>query len=214
MFRPGLSSLGALAAFLLSTLSSWAAWATPFPDPALTLNASVAFSITGATGTINPYLVVPDYATDAICLDGSCTIPNDFSNQDWIVFTVTVSTGTLDEVGIGALFVNAIGLGYLANASGTAPTSGDSTTAPSTPSWLFSSLSGTSAPLFVAYADGSLPSSGGPYGVGATNFMVRLGGTAESYMGVVTTPVPEPGTALLISSALVILGVAGRSRRD
>ena len=73
--------------------------------------------------------------------------------------------------------------------------------------------SGTSAPLFAVYANGSLPSTG-PFGTGATNFMVRLGGTANSFMGVVTTPVPEPGTALLISSALVILGVAGRSRRD
>jgi hypothetical protein len=211
MHRRGLSTLLASIAALALPLS---ASAIPIPSDAFTLNASVAFSITGASGTINPYLVVPNYAADAICLDGGCSVPNDFSNQDWIIFTVTVATGTLDEVGIGALFVNSIGAGYLANAGGTAPTSADATTAPSTPSWLFSSLSGTSAPLFVAYADGSLPSSGGPFGVGATNFMVRLGGTAQSYMGVVTTPVPEPGTALLISCALVILGVAGRSRRD
>ena len=79
MLRRGFLSLGALAVFVLSTLSSWSAWAIPLPDPALTLNAPVPFSITGASGTINPYLVVPNYATDAICLDGSCTIPNDFS---------------------------------------------------------------------------------------------------------------------------------------
>lgn len=207
-------SYSTLLASLVALALPLSASAIPIPAPALTLNAPVAFSITGASGTINPYLVVPDYATDAICLDGSCTVPNDFSNQDWILFTVSVTSGTLDEVGIGALFVNAIGLGYLANASGTAPTSGDSTTAPSTPSWLFSSLSGTSAPLFAAYADGSLPSAGGPFGVGATNFMVRLGGTAQSYMGVVTTLVPEPATALLLGSALVMLGVARRSQRQ
>ena len=211
MHRRGLSTLLASIVALALPLS---ASAIPIPSDAFTLNASVAFSITGASGTINPYLIAPNYAADAICLDGGCTVPNNFSNQDWIVFTVTVSSGTLDEVGIGALFVNAIGAGYLANAGGTVPTSANATTAPSTPSWLFSSLSGTSAPLFVAYNDGSLPSSGGPFGVGATNFMVRLGGTAQSYMGVVTTPVPEPGTALLIGCALVILGIAGRSRRD
>lgn len=73
-----------------------------------TLDASVNFSPTGASGTVDPFAGFLDEA-DAICLAGTCDLE---APQDWLVVTVTVTSGSVNDVGFGALFANAVGVGY------------------------------------------------------------------------------------------------------
>jgi hypothetical protein len=179
-----------------------------------TLDSQIAFSITGASGTIDAYDPLLDgpinYAADGICLAGVCGGPT----QDWILFRVTVTSGSLDQVGVGALFASSVGAGYF-NIGGGTPDNADITTVPTTPVFNFTTtaLTGTSAPLFVAYPDGLPTAGGGPFGPGSTQFMVQLGGAADAFLGTVTTVVPEPGTVLLLGAGFLGLGVIGRRQR-
>jgi hypothetical protein len=218
MKSPGKPLLCSIAALTLSVLATGAASAASTPNAVYTLDAPLPFAILGATGTVTPYLpgiegaLGPLYTTDVICLDGGCSDPNDFSNQDWMVFRVTVLTGSLDQVTIGALFEASNGLGYFTSLGGSAPTSGDATTNANSPEWLFSSLTGSSVPLIAVYDAGDLPSAGGgPFAPGSTNFDLRLGGSADQFLGIVTTPIPEPSTGLLLG--LAMLGLARWPRR-
>jgi hypothetical protein len=200
--------------FLLVSLGFGAvsAGAAPIPNAVYTLDDPVAFSIIGASGTVDAYYGPIDF-NDTICLDGGCGDPNDFSNQDWMIFTVTVESGTLDQVTVGALFASSIGVGYLEGTADPEPTGGNATTNPNSPEWLFASLGGTSAPLIAMYSAGALPTlGGGPFAPGATNFDLRLGGASDQFVGSVTTLVPEPTTALLVGMGLLGLGLSRRSR--
>ncbi len=208
----GSALLPSLAACALALGWATASAATSTPNAVYTLDAPVAFSILGASGTVDAYdpgtegVLGPLYASDTICLDGGCGDPNDFSNQDWILVRVTVTSGSIDEVGLGALFEASNGLGYFTSLGGAAPTGGDSTTNPNTPEWSFASLTGSSAPLFVVFDAGDLPTPGGPFGLGATNFDLRVGGSSDQVQGHVTTLIPEPSTGLLLGFSLLGLG--------
>ena len=78
-------------------------------------------------------------------------------------------------------------------------------------------LTGTSLPLFVTYANGSLPTPAGPFGEGATQFMItEFGGAGiDSPIENVTQTldiVPEPATAFLLGIGFVSLGILSRNR--
>ncbi|MFP8878247.1 MAG: hypothetical protein VCE43_01610, partial [Myxococcota bacterium] len=97
------------------------------------------FTAGSLTGTINPVSGIFN-AADSICLDGTC----DLVNQDWLVFTLTVTAGSLNDVGVGALFASSLGLGYFLQggpaqdgAGGTDTYSGNSTSNPNVPVFTF-----------------------------------------------------------------------------
>ena len=218
MHRRGFSTLlASIVALALPIAGALSASAVPIPSAVYTLNAPVAFSIIGASGTINPYHLsegdlAPLYASNTICLDGACSVPNNYSTQSWLLVRVNVTSGSLDQVSIGSLFNASTGIGYFTGLGGSAPTSGDSTTNPNTPAASFASLTGSSVPIFAVYNAGALPSGGGPFGAGATNFTVRVGGSANQVQGKMTTLIPEPTTGLLFGLGLVALGAARRRR--
>ena len=103
LMRMRLSRLGALLSgallmtiFMLGMAGSASAMGT---EIAYTLDAPVPFSGTGLSGTLNP---IPDPGSgpflDAknstrICLAGVC----DIQNQDWVIFTATVSGGWFED---------------------------------------------------------------------------------------------------------------------
>jgi hypothetical protein len=213
----GAATRSTLAVLAVALAVAAPAAATSTPNSVYTLDASVAFSIIGASGTIEAYDLSEGflgglYESDTVCLDGACSDPNDYSSQDWLLVRVSVTSGTLDEVSIGSLFNASTGLGYFTSLGGSSPTSGDSTTNPNTPAFSFASLSGSSAPIFAVYSAGALPSGGGPFGTGATNFTVRLGGSSNQVQGHATTLIPEPATGFLLGFGLVALSAARRRR--
>ena len=206
--------IGILLALPLATPASAVELGLTLDDPP----GPALFTAGTATGTINPF-TGPLNANDSICLDGIC----DLTTQDWMVFTVTVTAGSVNDVGIGALFESSVGLGYflqggpVQNGSGLTDTyAGDATSVPTAPVFTFAGnagggLTGTSLPLFVAYANGALPSAGGPFGAGATQFMVtEFGGAGiDSPIENVTQEVniiPEPGSGVLITWGLILFG--------
>ena len=91
---------------------------------------------------------------------GACD-SNDYSNQDWGIFQVNVTSGSLDEFAAAALFESPLALGYFDLLGGTNPT-GSSSFLGSTAEFDFGAplLTGQSAVLYVSYAAGDLPSSG------------------------------------------------------
>lgn len=213
--------IGILAVFPALTGSA-AEIAYTLDDPP----GAAPFTAASLTGTVNPFTGTL-VATDTICLDGACDLPN----QDWLVFTVTVVTGALNDVGVGALFEGSLGLGYFVQGGpvqdgtgGSDLYTGDSTSNPNLPVFTFvgsggGGLTGTSLPLFVTYADGALPTPAGPFGEGATQFMITEyggAGIASPIENVTQTidVVPEPATAFLLSVGFLLLGIVGRDRSD
>ncbi|MFP8878304.1 MAG: PEP-CTERM sorting domain-containing protein, partial [Myxococcota bacterium] len=151
--------------------------------------------------------------------------------QDWLVFTLTVTAGSLNDTGVGALFATSLGIGYFLQGGpvqdgtvGTDTYTGDSTSVPTLPVFTFVGngggvgLTGTSLPLFVTYANGALPTPSIGFGVGATQFMItEFGGAGidsptENVTELIEI-VPEPSTALLLSGGLVLLGARARRSR-
>ena len=171
---------------------------------------SVPFSAGTASGFVNPFTGSLN-ADFTICL-GVC----DLENEDWLVFTLSVSAGAVFEVGVSALGAgNATSLGYFTPTPGSSPTS-LSLANPTVPIFQFlGGLTGTSKVLFVAYADGTLPADPNPpfpFPVGTTNFMIAEDGGAglQTVQAVITQEteiVPEPSTALLLGLGVVLLGV-------
>jgi len=207
---------------------------------AYTLDGQIGpVTYTGGSVTLDPVSSGgPDPVLNALnlnidCLDGVC----DIVTQDWVLFEVSVVSGSVGQVGLTLLDtflsggLNALGLGYLLG-DGPGPiqdgsggtdlytgTIGD----PDLPVFSFEAngggagITGTSLVLFVAYADGSLPHTPSqfPGGDGAVSFMVeQFGGAgAGSGQGNFTTAIdviPEPTTGLLMGLGLALLGARRR----
>lgn len=171
------------------------------------------FSAGTATGTIEAIpasTVLLD--TDTVCLAGNCTI----ASLEAMVFSVSVTGGAVNDIGVSALFINAVGLGYYKLGGPPDPSISGSLAVPSSPNFLFAGgLTGTSLPLFVTYAAGSFPQANVPFGTGAVQFMVAEFGAAglHSVIGNATTVIPEPATGLLMGLGLLLVGAGSRLRR-
>lgn len=166
----------------------------------------------GATG------LDPSFITCLDTLNGSTC---DYGNQDWLIFTVTTDVGSLEELGAAAQLVVGEGLGYFTNSTGEAPDSGNFGV-PSVPVFNFNDGNDgglaavtTSKILFVAYAEGTLPSDGGfCCDPGTVRFMVApVGNASESFDTLATTPVPEPSTLALLGGGVLGLALGARRRR-
>lgn len=223
--RMGVSALAALVLLLVST----AADANPL-QVGYTIDSTLAFSAGSASGFIDP--VDPLFVNtglngfDAICLGGVC----DVFAQEWLVFEVRVTGGSVNDVGVAALFTGALGFGYFLQGGPAQDGTGATDTYtgnfgnPNLPTYTFlangggAGLTGTSLPLFVAYADGRHALNNSPFGAGAVQFMVtEFGGAGiQSVIGNATTPIevlPEPSTGLLLGAGLTVIGSFARRRR-
>jgi len=218
--RTGVAFSGLLASMLATSAFAAEIGFTPNSPP-----GSVSFTAGGLTGTIDPFTGILD-ANDTICLDGAC----DLASQDWMVFTVTVTGGSLSGAGVGALMATSEGVGYFLqggppqNGTGGTDTYVGDQSIPTIPIFTFTGsggsigLTGTSLPLFVTYANGTLPTPAGAFGEGATAFMISDYSSASTITKIVNVAqpidiVPEPSTALLLSAGLLLLGALSRRRR-
>jgi hypothetical protein len=162
-----------------------------------------------------------------ICLAGTC---GSDVTQDWLVFTVTVTAGYLDEIGVarGAPTVSVAGLGHYSPDPGLAPQSGSISPA-SLARFNYGAggvvvaqnLGGsgdvpeTSDRLFATFALGALPGPGQttpfPVPPGTVSFM--LSAATDFTVTGIAVLVPEPSTLLLLGGGLFGLGLAGRRLR-
>jgi hypothetical protein len=154
------------------------AWSSSAPALAFTWPL-VGFSGAGATGTINP---VTNLSGSTFCLAGVCG--SDVS-QDWLVFTVTLTAGYLDEIGVsrGLPAVSIPGMGEYDLDPGQAAQSGSLATSTLAlflydPGFLTAAnleAGETTQRLFAAFTLGDLPGPGqvSPFPVppGTINFM-------------------------------------------
>lgn len=212
-----------VCALALIGLFAGSARAIPVQN-AYTLDASVNVSggaLPTLVATIDPIAGPIEFHADAMCLDstGVGCDPIDIISQDWLVFTITVTTGSLDEIGLALVDIPTISaeiMGFFDH-GGIEPLGSSNLSVSTDPVFHFSGLTGTSEILFVGFAAGTFPTNPSPIPLpaGATNFMVSETGDPgnQTFTGFVNTSVsivPEPTTAALLMLGLAGLSIAAR----
>jgi hypothetical protein len=152
-------------------------------------------------GNVVDIVPVYDDTGATTCFGGGCTGP------DFLIFEVSVISGTFEEISGGAIVAFPQDLGYYAGPD-TAP-SGTSTIVGGIGRFDFDTpnLAGDSTRLFISFAaltgNETVSFSATPVGFVLFN---EIGG--------IISPIPEPGTAPLIALGLVALAMRRRQRSD
>lgn len=188
-----------------------------------TLSATVNWSVGGASGTVDPISTADFNAlagqscTDLAPSVGLCPVDQTGATDDVVFFTLTVSSGQIDEFGVSNPFPNTVDAAGIFTSPGTGLdpgvvqdagagaiwSGGDGISGAGT--WNFGP--GTTEILFIAHQSGSL-SDGDDI-----NFMINPDGPidVQNFLGTITT-IPEPATALLLGLGFFSIAVAGRRR--
>ena len=154
-------------------------------------------------GTIDPAPTLTLNEADAICIDGTC----DAATQDWFIFQVNITAGSLDEISMASLFSTAEGMGFFQGSdTDPSPFPASNLSVATDPFWAFSGLTGTSDFLFAAYPDGEFPKDF----FNTAEFMVSETGDAgnETFSGGIS-PIeilPEPSGLLLLGTGFLAVG--------
>jgi PEP-CTERM motif len=164
--------------------------------------APVGFTIGSTSGTITLVGGGQGLGPTGTTLSGTPGLADDL-----LIFQVSVTSGSLVEVGVGIFLNFSTGSGTIAGpdvnmVNGTVTATGPSlrTFSPSP-----SPLSATSDPIWVTWASVANGAS--------VTFMLNDGTSQLPFTGVVSL-VPEPGTLLLAGLGLAGLGFLGRARRS
>jgi hypothetical protein len=185
-----------LTTILASFLLAQGAWATAF-----TLDSALVVTDGTNSVTINP---VSNTAGTTTCAGGPCDLSGDI-----LLFSVTVNSGVIDEIGASFL-----AFAFLSDAGAfndpDATPSGISTVGGTQGIWDFDAPNmnpgDTSDRLFITYAAGTLSTSFG------ASFMVQpSGGLIFSNSGGLVA-LPAPGTIALLAGSLVGLAISRRRR--
>lgn len=175
---------------------------------AYTLIAPVPFTIGSTSGTLNP--VLPTTMAGTIDLSLGST---DFSANDGFIFSISVTAGSVDELGATVLstnfMTNPLGVGtYTGAGNPAASVVFDNTAFTNTSTWNFTGnqvdAGETSVNLFVTI---------GPAGDLEIGDMVSFRVSAGLDTTVFGLVIPEPATAALMGCGLAALTFAGRRRR-
>jgi hypothetical protein len=195
--------IAALAAACWIGATAHTAAALPF-----TVDAPVVINGGGVVATINP---VFDTSGSILLSDG--TVAPGFTGQDVFVVDVTVTSGTIDQIGITVgsplFFLNPVGAGAFDDV---APGVVAPTTVVADNVALLSGLFTFGTPLVGGDQSVRLFITHSPefdMAIGQTaSFMISPGGAGD--FTVQGTLIPEPGTAALLGIGILILGARRR----
>jgi hypothetical protein len=152
-------------------------------------------------GNVLDIVQVFDDTGSTTCFGGGCTGP------DYLIFEVSVISGSFEEISGSALVASPQDLGYYDADAGTAP-SGTSTIVGGIGRFDFDTpvLAGDSTRLFISYAALT--------GTETVSFSATpVGFVLFNETGGIIAPIPEPGTGVLVAVGLAILGTRRHSRR-
>lgn len=188
----------------------------------------VPFDNGSLSGSIDPVDTSTLDKGDIVCLAGDCDA---FSALEFIIFEVSVTSvnvpaGDLEALGVTLFYdttagggfdlPQALGIGFFDEGTDP-PDSGDSTTGsiaiPTAPRFTFDpdlSPTTTTEPLFITFPVGTVAGSLASSFDGQINFMLREAGEAADFGA--QGRIPEPGTLVLLGSALAGLAAWRRVR--